>query len=510
MRKGGLWKSIFCFFVVIPMMWGTTVFAEEIKVPSQYSQIQPAIDAAAPGDVILVATGTYVGNLLVQKAITIKKEKETDHCTIDCGNDGGAVSRGVTFSGAEASGAVLSGFTITAGNGQGSGNWPGFGGAVLFQNNASATISDCVISGNTADFGGAIACIQSSPMMSHCVIEDNSAMLGGGVLSFDSSSPTIVACTITNNDANFGGGIYLDTEASPTIYDCLITNNSATLGGGGIAFFSMCSPSLVYCTLSGNIVSGGDLGGGGILSYYECSASITNSILWGNDAVNGPEIYLMGSSIAIDHSDVRVGVESENIYIDGSSDVEWGQGNIDEDPLFAAEGDYHLSPDSPCIDAGALVDDTPEFDIEGDPRVVGSAPDMGADEFFQEESEQTIDVVIDVKPGCSQNKINLKSWGLLPVAVKTTKDFNVRDIDPGTVEFAGARPVWRMCYDVDRDRDKDMLLFFRIKSLDLGENSAEATLTGKTKEGKSFTGKDKVTIEKPKCKAKAWRFGKRR
>jgi hypothetical protein len=129
---------------------------------------------------------------------------------------------------------------------------------------------------------------------------------------------------------------------------------------------------------------------------------------------------------------------------------------------------------------------------------------MGADEFKEE--EEIIQVDIDIKPGCPENKINLNSWLLLPVAVKSTKDFDSRSIDPRTVEFAGARPVWRICYDVDRDRDKDMLFFFRIKKLNLDEDSTEATLTGKTKEGKSFKGSNKVSIEKPKCKAKGWRF----
>jgi hypothetical protein len=67
-----------------------------------------------------------------------------------------------------------------------------------------------------------------------------------------------------------------------------------------------------------------------------------------------------------------------------------GAGNIDEDPLFVdpANGDLHLGPDSPCIDAGdngAL--NLPPFDFEGQPRIVdgdgdGTATvDMGVDEW---------------------------------------------------------------------------------------------------------------------------------
>jgi hypothetical protein len=59
---------------------------------------------------------------------------------------------------------------------------------------------------------------------------------------------------------------------------------------------------------------------------------------------------------------------------------------ISEDPAFVdpANDDYHLTSGSPCIDAGTMaVPDPPGLpptDFEGDPRVLGAAPDIGADE----------------------------------------------------------------------------------------------------------------------------------
>ncbi len=47
-------------------------------------------------------------------------------------------------------------------------------------------------------------------------------------------------------------------------------------------------------------------------------------------------------------------------------------------------------------------------------------------------------ITIDIKPGSDHNSINLKSWGVVPVAVLTTSDFNADTIDPTTVKFAGA------------------------------------------------------------------------
>jgi hypothetical protein len=70
------------------------------------------------------------------------------------------------------------------------------------------------------------------------------------------------------------------------------------------------------------------------------------------------------------------------------------RGNIDSDPLFAdpEHGDYRLLPGSPCINAGgmyalptimlqdgaAVICWDPEKDLDGNPRISGNGPDMGA------------------------------------------------------------------------------------------------------------------------------------
>ncbi|MBN2396462.1 MAG: hypothetical protein JXC36_08400, partial [Candidatus Atribacteria bacterium] len=68
-----------------------------------------------------------------------------------------------------------------------------------------------------------------------------------------------------------------------------------------------------------------------------------------------------------------------------------------------------------------------------------------------------IDVSIDIKPGSYPNSINLKSKGVVPVAVLTTETFDSSTIDPTTVEFAGAAPVKWHLEDIDKDGDIDML-----------------------------------------------------
>ncbi len=109
------------------------------------------------------------------------------------------------------------------------------------------------------------------------------------------------------------------------------------------------------------------------------------------------------------------------------------------------------------------------------------------------------EVEIDIKPGGNPNTINLKSKGVVPVAVLTTDGtdgFDAFDVDPYTVEFAGTKPIrlrWNIC-DVDEDGDLDMLFHFKTQKLNLDENSTGATLTGKTKEGILISGTDTVRI----------------
>ena len=104
------------------------------------------------------------------------------------------------------------------------------------------------------------------------------------------------------------------------------------------------------------------------------------------------------------------------------------------------------------------------------------------------------EVIIDIKPGDEQNNINLKSKGVVPVAVLTTDNFYADTIDPTTVEFAGASPVKWKLEDVDDDGDDDMMFHFRTQDLDLDQDSTEATLTAELLTEVMVSGTDEVRI----------------
>ena len=106
-----------------------------------------------------------------------------------------------------------------------------------------------------------------------------------------------------------------------------------------------------------------------------------------------------------------------------------------------------------------------------------------------------IEVDIDVKPGSDQNPINLRSSGVIPVAILTTPSFDALEVDPTTVEFEGAA-AWGAAHfqDVDRDGDIDLLLLFRTQETELVAGQTEACLTGETFGGRPIQGCDTVKV----------------
>ncbi|MBN1295927.1 right-handed parallel beta-helix repeat-containing protein, partial [bacterium] len=306
-RTESIISGDYCLEVVLVATPTPTPLPQDIHVPDDYATIQAAIDAALPGDRVIIANGTYRGpgntNLTYGgKPITVQSQDGPYFCIIDCEG----VSSGVRFGSGEDDESILRGLTIR------NGGYPGDGGGVYcFQ--SSPMITDCRFERNVAtQHGGGIYCEESTAVISHCVFEHNEAGQRGGAICCVDASPVVTNCALIRNFAtDLGGGIYCDDYAAPSFRNITSYANGTDNEGGGIAVGVNASPSVI------------------------------NSILFYNDP---GEIYLAGGTISVTYSDVAEG---------------WtGQGNTDDYPQFVTGplGDLYLNiANSPCIDSGSTA-----------------------------------------------------------------------------------------------------------------------------------------------------------
>ncbi|BAY79402.1 hypothetical protein NIES25_58870 (plasmid) [Nostoc linckia NIES-25] len=130
---------------------------------------------------------------------------------------------------------------------------------------------------------------------------------GGGIYS--TSSVTLSNSIISNNSANIGGGIY--STSSVTLSNSTLSSNTANTNGGGI--FSTSNLTLSNSTISSNTANSN---GGGI---YTSNATVSNSTIFGNTADsdnngvgNGGGIYRSSGTVSISNSIIAGNIDPGN------------------------------------------------------------------------------------------------------------------------------------------------------------------------------------------------------
>lgn len=172
-------------------------------------------------------------------------------------------------------------------------------------------LKDLTITGNrndTSGYGGGGVCADSGDLtIDHCRITDNTAANGsGGGVSMggkhggivENASLTIKDSVISGNTSTAqGGGVYAAvTDGSVSITGSTLSGNSATAQGGGISVSTSGSTDV---TLSGNTIlenTAGQDGGGIYLSRPEQSETAPDTTICGNtiqknSGKNGGGIY---------------------------------------------------------------------------------------------------------------------------------------------------------------------------------------------------------------------------
>jgi hypothetical protein len=209
-----------------------------------------------------------------------------------------------------------------------------------------ATLNNCFLMQNIAARGGG----SEGGILNQCFISGNEALnyQGGGIDGSEVVGFCIANnCILSNNVAGQGGGALF-----ATLNNCLLIANTAGTGGGGY------QSTFNNCTIVSNSAPVGE--GGGV-----CNSLAENTIIYDNNGGNYYSTYA-GNPFWL--------------YYCCTTPAITGPGNITNDPAFVnpAAGDFHLQPNSPCINSGDNFYVTNFTDLDGNPRIVGGTVDIGA------------------------------------------------------------------------------------------------------------------------------------
>ena len=318
------------------------------------TNIQYAIDVSTNGDTVLVTNGVYAtggrvvfsnmpNRIAITNGITVRSVNGPTVTAIQGQGPYGSNAVRCAFIG---NNALLAGFTLT--------------------NGATHSMGDAV---NERSGGGAWCA--SSASISNCVLTGNSSYNGGGTYY-----GVLNCCTLLGNTANnIGGGAYYGTFSN-----CILSGNSTSGHGGGSYFgtFNNCILSWNTATMYGGGVYGGTL--------KNCTLFGNRSFLGGGGVYNST---LYNSIIYFNMAPAAVNCFGSTLNYCCATPMPVGTGNITNDPVMDCSG--HLCMNSPCIRAGSSSY-SGGTDIDGETWT--NPPSMGCDEVHAGSSTGTLGVAV--------------------------------------------------------------------------------------------------------------------
>jgi hypothetical protein len=338
----------------------------------EYALIQDALDASVDGDQILVAAGTYSGELMIRTSVTLLGAG-AGQTIINGGGPVVTVSPGTSVR--------VRGVTITGGF------WRSTTRNGGIRNDGTLTLEDIAVSGNTGNGAAGVGGIYSNGtlILNRSAVDENTGndaggiLNAGGVLTLNSSeigynhasggagikneggALRVTDSTIRGNFAdNFSGGGIANYDGTLALTRSAVTDNYSASEGGGL--FTFGTATITDSTLSGNSASyGGGIATGGVLTVRRSAVHDNATCCGVIFGVDGGGIYNFGKAIVLDST------------VEGNATLRGSGGGIFNDS-FATLTLRHTDV------VGNTANSAPEFQFYGSG---GGLYNAGTAELFQ-------------------------------------------------------------------------------------------------------------------------------
>ena len=332
-------------------------------VPAEFATIADALDAADAGDIVEVAPGEYLEDLIMPAGVRLVGDPADP-----------AIVRGTVV--VEAVVDVGLGDLVIVGEGR------------LHRSTGLNILgSDVDVKGVRIEEHGVGVVISGSP-------DEDGAGAPGGAL--------IAGCDLSNN----GVGVIIDGAAGVTV----VNNQLLFNDGAAVAISTEFGPNDSVLVLHNTMVANGFGGGVG-------AAVVATGGGW-----RASRNLIVSGDIGIHCVDGPCGHDYDLVFgnrVDYSGEAAPGPNDVAADPLFVNPGalDLRLQRRSPAIDA-ADPDGGVAFDAQGVDRPFGPAPDIGAFEFAPASSRLTLainEVMSNPLDEAKDEYVELYNFGQNPV-----------------------------------------------------------------------------------------------
>jgi hypothetical protein len=371
--------------------------AAVINVPGDQPTIQAAVSAAASGDTILIAPGTYTGGVWVQdKTLTFASWYQTtgnpayiDQTVISgyvsnaCGGASGCVGNAVLEFGSRAGGSVVNGLTVANGVDGVRGN-----------SRVDISHSRMIANEDGVDFGN-----DSSGTFSHDLFANNT---DDGIDLNGRVAMTLLDSTIQENQGD-GIEFRMYPYTGPTLNVDIRRNRFVRNDTDAIQLIDSDGPSSRIVRIERNVFDHNGAASVGCLPNGQTNedfsgAPLAERVYVTNNTFSGERYGVVGGANSIVLNNIFTGIRASALRRVGGSSIAaynlFWQNLVNQeesvvdtstsvfaDPLLAS--DLTLSSASPAIDAGTASfrwNDEQVLSIPAD-SYSGGAPDLGFSEF---------------------------------------------------------------------------------------------------------------------------------